>query len=75
MSTELIWKKVLSRTLWRAKEQGKVKLAYACRQFKLSRQAVYQWKQRLEVRADELLPVKGMVMYWRQSMPRAIPVD
>ncbi|WP_104047915.1 IS3 family transposase [Vibrio jasicida] len=63
-------KKVLSRTLWLAKEQGKVKLASACKQFNLSRQSVYQWKQRLEARVNELLPVKGMVMYWRQYMPR-----
>ncbi|MEI8593862.1 IS3 family transposase [Photobacterium sp. Hal280] len=63
-------KKVLSRALWLAKEQGKVKLATACRQFNLSRQAVHQWKQRLEVRAEELLPVKEMVRYWRQLMPR-----
>ncbi|EEZ89505.1 conserved hypothetical protein [Vibrio harveyi 1DA3] len=31
---------------------------------------MYQWKQRLEARVNELLPVKGMVMYWRKYMPR-----
>ncbi|WP_086019777.1 IS3-like element ISShfr4 family transposase [Shewanella frigidimarina] len=63
-------KKLLSRTLWLAKEKGTVKLATASRQFNLSRQAVYQWKQRLAARADMLKPVMTMVMYWRQFMPR-----
>ncbi len=78
MTTELIWKKVLSRTHWLAKEQGKVKLASACKQFNLSRQGVYRKKQRLDARLNEILSVKDMVMYWRQYMPRGgtrIPVD
>ncbi|WP_156003307.1 IS3 family transposase [Shewanella japonica] len=63
-------KKLLSRTLWIAKEKGTVKLAAASRQFNLSRQAIYQWKQRAETRTERLKPVMSMVKYWRQFMPR-----
>jgi transposase InsO family protein len=47
-----------------------VKLASACSQFKISRQSIYQWKQRLEARTKELHPVKALVLPWRQYMPR-----
>lgn len=56
--------------LWIGKEKGTVKLATASRQFDLSRQAIYQWKQRAEAKAENLKPVISMVMYWRQFMPR-----
>jgi len=36
----------------------------------LSRQAVYQWKERLESRHRTLSPVRDMVLYWRRFMPR-----
>lgn len=36
----------------------------------LSRQAVYQWKDRLEERHRTLLPVRDMVLYWRRFMPQ-----
>ncbi|MDV7341853.1 IS3 family transposase [Terasakiella sp. A23] len=63
-------KKVLCRTLWLAKEKGQVKLATVCRLIGLSRQAVYQWKGRLEERERTLLPVRDMILYWRRFMPR-----
>ncbi len=36
----------------------------------LSRQAVYQWKERLEERHRTLSPVRDMVLSWRRFMPR-----
>jgi putative transposase len=41
-----------------------------CRLLGLSRQAVYQWKERLEERHRILSPVRDMVLYWRRFMPR-----
>jgi len=41
-----------------------------CRLLGLSRQAVYQWKERLETRRHALSPVRDMVLYWRRFMPR-----
>ena len=38
--------------------------------FGVSRQAVYQWKQRTVCQAVALKPVVDMVNYWRQYMPR-----
>jgi putative transposase len=41
-----------------------------CRLLGLSRQAVYQWKERLERHRHALSPVRDMVLYWRRFMPR-----
>jgi len=41
-----------------------------CRLLGFSRQAVYQWKERLGERHRKLSPVRDMVLYWRRFMPR-----
>lgn len=45
-------------------------LSKACALLGISRQAVYQREKRAQVRANQLAPVKGMVMEWRRFMPR-----
>ena len=38
--------------------------------FGISRQAVYQWKQRLEQRYETQRPIKALILDWRRLMPR-----
>lgn len=45
-------------------------MSTACDQFGISRQAVYQWKQRLDHRLAVLSPIENMVLHWRKFMPR-----
>lgn len=45
-------------------------LSKACAVLGISRQAVYQREKRAQVRANQLAPVKEMVMGWRRFMPR-----
>ncbi|MFY0675594.1 MAG: IS3 family transposase [Bacteroidia bacterium] len=65
-----IRKKVLPQTIWRIRQEKQVSLSLSCRLFGISRQAVYQAKQRAIYRAQELAKIKPLVQALRMQMPK-----
>ncbi|WP_338292297.1 IS3 family transposase [Planctobacterium marinum] len=63
-------KKVLRQALWAGKVEKRRKLARCCRLFGFTPQGLYQWVKRFNDKQQRLMPVKDMVLYWRQYMPR-----
>lgn len=54
----------------RAKSNKEIKLAPLCRAYGITPQGYYQAIAREAARKEQLKPVKELVMYWRQFMPR-----
>jgi len=66
----LACEKVHIRAITRAKENKKLKLAPLCRAYGITPQGYYQAMGRMAAHIEQLKPVKDLVMYWRQFMPR-----
>ena len=61
---------MLSQTIGRIQQKEQVSLSYCCRLFGISRQAIYQSRNRLTKREQKLLKVKHLVVTTRMKMPR-----
>ena len=64
-------KKVFTRTIWSIRQKSQVSLSRGCRLFGISRQAVYQAKQRAEERAKVLTQIKPLIQTARMQMPKS----